>query len=193
MKRREFLSGGIAAAGGLIAMPTLSAAVGATRPSNPFSVNVISLDCGAEKPFSVFHITDTHLKAVAETDSEEVRRHVAKRFVGYDPEDALVASIAYARRRHIEYLLHTGDLIDCATDGNIALLKKYFGENGNACVIADIHKLRSMMQEKYPDLKYLMLGHSMGSFLVRQYITEPGGSCEYSKGLAGVVVMAVTS
>jgi hypothetical protein len=65
MKRREFLSGGIAAAGGLIAMPTLSAAVGATRPSNPFSVNVISLDCGAEKPFSVFHITDTHLKAVA--------------------------------------------------------------------------------------------------------------------------------
>ena len=131
MKRREFLSGGIAAAGGLIAMPTLSAAVGATRPSNPFSVNVISLDCGAEKPFSVFHITDTHLKAVAETDSEEVRRHIAKRFVGYDPEDALVASIAYARRRHIEYLLHTGDLIDCATDGNIALLKKYFGENGN--------------------------------------------------------------
>lgn len=65
----------------------------------------------------------------------------------------------------------------------------YFGENGNACVIADIHKLRSMMQEKYPDLKYLMLGHSMGSFLVRQYITEPGGSCDYSKGLSGVVVM----
>ena len=131
MKRRDFLRGGIAAAGGLVAMPALSAVAGATRPRNPFSVNFISLDCGAEKPFSVFHITDTHLKAVAETDTEEVRRHVAGRFVGYDPEDALVASIEYARRRRIEYLLHTGDLIDCATDGNVALLRKYFGENGN--------------------------------------------------------------
>jgi alpha-beta hydrolase superfamily lysophospholipase len=32
-----------------------------------------------------------------------------------------------------------------------------------------------------------MLGHSMGSFLVRQYITE--NDAEYAKGLSGVVVM----
>ena len=63
----------------------------------------------------------------------------------------------------------------------------YFGRNGNAWVIADIHKLRSIMQKEYPDLKYLMLGHSMGSFLVRQYITEENG--DYAKGLSGVVVM----
>ena len=63
----------------------------------------------------------------------------------------------------------------------------YFGRNGNAWVISDIHKLRNIMQKEYPELPYLMLGHSMGSFLVRQYITEENG--DYAKGLSGVVVM----
>ena len=48
----------------------------------------------------------------------------------------------------------------------------YFGREGNACIIADIHKLRKMTQEEFPDVPYTMLGHSMGSFLIRQYITE---------------------
>ena len=63
----------------------------------------------------------------------------------------------------------------------------FFGKDGNKCVIADIHKLRTMMHDEHPDLPYLMLGHSMGSFLVRQYITE--NDAEYAKGLSGVVVM----
>ncbi|MBQ9273135.1 MAG: alpha/beta hydrolase [Mogibacterium sp.] len=63
----------------------------------------------------------------------------------------------------------------------------YFGKNGNAWVISDIHKLRTIMQKEYPDLPYMMLGHSMGSFLVRQYIVEH--DAEYAKDLSGVVVM----
>ena len=63
----------------------------------------------------------------------------------------------------------------------------YFGKDGNEWVIADIHQLRIMMHEEFPDLPYLMLGHSMGSFLVRQYITEKEG--RYAEGLSGVIVM----
>ena len=63
----------------------------------------------------------------------------------------------------------------------------YFGEEGNAHVIADIHHLREILQKEYPDTPYLMLGHSMGSFLIRQYITEKG--CAYADGLKGVIVM----
>ena len=63
----------------------------------------------------------------------------------------------------------------------------FFGKDGNAWVISDIHSLRKLMNEEHPDLPYLMLGHSMGSFLVRQYITEH--HCSYAKGLSGVVVM----
>ena len=63
----------------------------------------------------------------------------------------------------------------------------YFGKEGNAWVIADIHRLREMMQKEFPDLPYLMLGHSMGSFLIRQYITENGA--DYAKSLSGVIIM----
>ena len=63
----------------------------------------------------------------------------------------------------------------------------YFGDEGNAWVIADIHHLREMTQKEYPNIPYLMLGHSMGSFLVRQYITENGAA--YADGLSGVIVM----
>lgn len=60
----------------------------------------------------------------------------------------------------------------------------YFPQpDGNKMVIGDIQKLRSMTREKYPDVPYFMLGHSMGSFLLRQYLTMD------AKGLSGAVIM----
>ena len=60
----------------------------------------------------------------------------------------------------------------------------YFPEkNGNQCVIGDIHTLRNLTKKKYPDVPYFMLGHSMGSFLLRQYLTMQG------KGLSGAIIM----
>ena len=63
----------------------------------------------------------------------------------------------------------------------------YFGKDGNSWVIADIHQLRLKMNEEFPNTPYLMLGHSMGSFLVRQYITEK--DARYAEGLKGVIIM----
>ena len=60
----------------------------------------------------------------------------------------------------------------------------FFNEdNGNDCVIGDIHQLRVRTEEKYPNVPYFMLGHSMGSFLVRQYIGF------YGAGLTGAIIM----
>ena len=60
----------------------------------------------------------------------------------------------------------------------------YFAEpDGNACVIADLQKLREMTEEKYPGVPYFFMGHSMGSFLAAQYIEM------YGKGLAGAIIM----
>ena len=55
--------------------------------------------------------------------------------------------------------------------------------NGNEVIVSDIHTLRLLTQEKYPGLPYFMMGHSMGSFLVRQYL----GS--YSEGISGAIIM----
>lgn len=61
--------------------------------------------------------------------------------------------------------------------------KKY----GNACVLGDIHTLRRRTVKKYPETPYFMLGHSMGSSLLRQYIQM------YGNGLSGVVLMGVVT
>lgn len=58
---------------------------------------------------------------------------------------------------------------------------------GNACVLGDIHTLRNRIMKKYPDVPYFMLGHSMGSILLRQYMQM------YGDGLAGVILTGVVA
>lgn len=53
----------------------------------------------------------------------------------------------------------------------------YFGfENGWSLVEGDIRELRVMQGDKYSDLPYFMLGHSMGSFLARTYLIDYPGT-----------------
>lgn len=60
----------------------------------------------------------------------------------------------------------------------------YFAKhNGNFCVLGDMQQLREATREKYPDTPYFLLGHSMGSFLAREFIEK------YGNGLAGAVIM----
>lgn len=59
----------------------------------------------------------------------------------------------------------------------------FFAErDGNKCVIADMRALHRMIREEFPQVPYFMLGHSMGSFLARQYL------CMYGKQLDGAVI-----
>lgn len=55
--------------------------------------------------------------------------------------------------------------------------------DGNDCLVSDIHQLRKRTEAKYPNVPYYILGHSMGSFLVRQYIGM------YGVGLHGAIIM----
>lgn len=59
----------------------------------------------------------------------------------------------------------------------------YFGEDGNQLVISDMHTLHLETKMNYPDVPYFILGHSMGSFLTRQYIEM------YSQDLSGAILM----
>ena len=49
-------------------------------------------------------------------------------------------------------------------------------------VLSDMRALHRRTHEKYPDVPYFMLGHSMGSFLARQYL------CLYGKDLTGAII-----
>ena len=59
----------------------------------------------------------------------------------------------------------------------------YFADHdGWQRLIDDVHRLRGIAQEQFPGLPYLMLGHSMGSFVTRCYLQEHG------EGLAGAML-----
>lgn len=61
-------------------------------------------------------------------------------------------------------------------------------ENAPDVLMEDVHSLRIRQQTGFaeqgcPQLPYLMLGHSMGSFVLRNYL------CRYGEGLSGAVIM----
>lgn len=56
-------------------------------------------------------------------------------------------------------------------------------KNPSDKLIHDINRLRIATIKKYPDLPYYMLGHSMGSYLLRKYLSK------YGEGLSGAIVM----
>lgn len=55
--------------------------------------------------------------------------------------------------------------------------------NAGKILVQDMHQLRVLTQKEYPGVPYFMLGHSMGSFLLRRYIISKG------KGLSGAIIM----
>ena len=60
-------------------------------------------------------------------------------------------------------------------------------ERGEQYMIADIHKVRKITQRENPGLPYFILGHSMGSYLLRKYITR------YGEGLSGAIIVGTGS
>lgn len=66
---------------------------------------------------------------------------------------------------------------DHAGHGRSDGTRGFFAEkNGWQCVVQDLHALLLEVKEKYPGLPLFMMGHSMGSFLTREYITHWGGA-----------------
>jgi len=49
-----------------------------------------------------------------------------------------------------------------------------WGDKGFHTMMEDEHKLAEIVREMYPDLPYFMFGHSMGSFIVRDYMAKYG-------------------
>lgn len=62
--------------------------------------------------------------------------------------------------------------------------KGYFCDGDAASVLVrDEHKLHEVVEGEYPGIPYFILGHSMGSFITRNYLTE------YGHEVQGAVIM----
>ncbi len=49
-------------------------------------------------------------------------------------------------------------------------------------VVRDVHRLKKMTEEAYPGIPYVIWGHSMGSFILRNYLTR------YGTGIKGAII-----
>lgn len=60
----------------------------------------------------------------------------------------------------------------------------YFGDlNGNSYLINDLFEVTKNTKNDFPNIPYFILGHSMGSFLLRQYL------CLYGNSVDGAIIM----
>ena len=72
----------------------------------------------------------------------------------------------------------------------------YFSpEHGWENAVEDMYTLTKMMKHNYPDKPYFLLGHSMGSFLARAFVTKHGRNltaaifCGTSGGMEGITAL----
>lgn len=59
----------------------------------------------------------------------------------------------------------------------------YMAENPSDTLIADMHQLRTMIQAENEGVPYFMMGHSMGSYMLRKYLTI------HNDHLRGAIIM----
>lgn len=55
-------------------------------------------------------------------------------------------------------------------------------KNGHDIVIKDIYRVYKVIRKQYPNIPYILLGHSMGSYFARKYMTI------YGQELSGVIL-----
>ena len=167
MDRRSFIGG----LGGLVAVSALPRRAAADTPSvfpTRGAYERLSLGCqhvhiGLEKPFSVLHISDTHLTGAYEREGIDKVTVAAKRTCtfGGRQEEALRDSLDWAKR-NVDYVLHTGDLIDFQSEANFDLVKKYYGETmfgpmGNHEFYTYLPDERHTWQEPFKDRSWPIL------------------------------------
>lgn len=61
-----------------------------------------------------------------------------------------------------------------------------WGDKGFHTMMEDEHTLKEIVCEKYPDLPYFLFGHSMGSFITRDY------AAKYGHDLTGITICGTT-
>ena len=87
----------------------------------------LELDVGATAPFKALHVSDTHLNFWDVSDfygNPEQESHFGRRWVRFPQAmTSFCATLDYAERNKLP-ILHTGDLLDWNTEGNVSVLRR---------------------------------------------------------------------
>lgn len=120
--------------------------------------------------------------------------------VRYTPDDGEVRCVVQIVHGMAEYVERYEEFAQFLTDRHCAVTGEdhlghgksvgpdgtygYFcAQDAATVVVRDVHRLKKMTQAAYPDAPYFILGHSMGSFILRNYL------CRYGSGITGAIIM----
>ena len=93
----------------------------------------------------------------------QIAHGVAEYANRYDPFLRFLADNGFVAVAH-DHLGHGKSVTDDSELG-------WFAEKGGwDLVVSDVKKLHDMLQEEFPDLPFVLFGHSMGSFVARTYL-----------------------
>ena len=101
-----------------------------------------------------------------------------------------IVQVIHGFGEHSRRYLH---MISAADDhvghGKTAMVNEVWGDWGDKgphTMMEDEHTLKGIVCEKYPDLPYFLFGHSMGSFITRDFIAK------YGDELTGATICGTT-
>ena len=124
-----------------------------THNGTTIKLRKISVEVGAEKPFSAIHLSDSHLAYADERNDERKIKLSARRTKLFgNPEAALEAQRQYAIEKNLP-IIHTGDMIDFVSEANLDRAKAIF-DKGEWLVCAGNHEYSLYVGEAKEDAAY---------------------------------------
>ncbi len=112
------------------------------------------ISIGASEPFSVLHVTDTHLVSADERDNERKNSlaQARKKYFVPSGEEKLKYATDYARKNSLT-IVHTGDLIDFVSEMNLEKAKEFISGN-DVLFVAGNHEFSLYVGEAFEDEAY---------------------------------------
>lgn len=112
-----------------------------------------SIAVGAAAPFTLLHVSDTHLTLADGRDGERKVRLAEKRTRIFPDAKASLAEISSESKKLGAPIIHTGDIIDFVSRKNLEFTKKYVAEN-DVFMTAGNHEFSLYVGEAFEDEAY---------------------------------------
>ena len=126
---------------------------GEVTPNIKLDIRPLTINVGAEKPFSALHISDSHLTRVFDSESQRKRDlSVRRQRIFPWAEHYFDAHIRYAADNDM-IMLHTGDLIDFVSEANLSFIEGQLGVD-NWFASAGNHEYSQFVGEAREDAAY---------------------------------------
>lgn len=112
-----------------------------------------TIHIGASRPFSILHMSDSHLTLVDEHDDEKLHSLASRRAKNFpDAKAMLAAGEQLAKKKNIP-IVYTGDMIDFVSHANLAAAKRFTNEN-DCFMVAGNHEFALYVGEVVEDAAY---------------------------------------